>query len=105
MGLVNGDMLNGALISAATSESPVGSYTILLGTLHASANYRVTFNPALLTIDPARTIPTELRAGTQQMQGEESRANMTINNPLPSRDANKALPDADEDEDEDEDEE
>ncbi|WP_163103817.1 MBG domain-containing protein, partial [Acinetobacter baumannii] len=41
MGLVNGDMLAGALATAATSLSGVGGYAITSGSL-AHANYSIT---------------------------------------------------------------
>ena len=64
-GLVNGDpasTLSGALGTAATAASPVGTYAFTLGTLSAGSNYAValaanapTFavTPAALTITPA----------------------------------------------------
>ncbi|WP_163893075.1 MBG domain-containing protein, partial [Proteus mirabilis] len=52
MGLVNGDMLAGALATAATSLSGVGGYAITSGSL-AHANYSITgFSGANLTVTP-----------------------------------------------------
>ena len=52
-GLVNGDTLSGSLDTAATAASNVGAYTIVQGSLVASANYALSFVPGTLTIDPA----------------------------------------------------
>ena len=49
-GLVGNDTLNGALATAATSSSGVGSYGITQGTLAASSNYALTFIGASDTI-------------------------------------------------------
>ena len=50
-GLVNGDVLSGALSTLATAASGVGSYGIMQGTLAASGNYTVTgFTPGTLSI-------------------------------------------------------
>lgn len=51
-GLVNGDVLTGALTSAATVMSGIGPYAITQGTL-TNPNYSFTFNGATLTITPA----------------------------------------------------
>ncbi|WP_333572849.1 MBG domain-containing protein [Sphingomonas sp.] len=51
-GLVNGDTLRGALGTAATAASPVGSYGIGLGTLSAGANYALTFTGGTLAVTP-----------------------------------------------------
>jgi hypothetical protein len=50
MGLVNGDGLTGALSTAATVRSNTGLYVIEQGSLAASTNYVVTYNPGNLTI-------------------------------------------------------
>ena len=57
-GLVNGDTLSGSLTTAATTSSNVGTYAITQGTLAASSNYSLTFNPGTLTIDPAKLTVT-----------------------------------------------
>ncbi|MFV0645213.1 MAG: MBG domain-containing protein, partial [Sphingomonadaceae bacterium] len=49
-GLVNGDMLTGALSTSATSASDVGAYGITQGTLAASSNYTLSYTGADLTI-------------------------------------------------------
>ena len=48
--LVNGDTLTGALATAATGTSGIGTYTITQGTLAASANYALTYVGADLTV-------------------------------------------------------
>ncbi len=52
VGLVNGDSLNGALASSATSTSNVGNYVIGLGSL-GNANYAINFTGANHSITPA----------------------------------------------------
>jgi hypothetical protein len=52
-GLVNGDTLSGALTTAATSSSNVGTYAITQGTLAASPNYTLSYTGANLSITPA----------------------------------------------------
>jgi hypothetical protein len=57
-GLVNGDpasTLSGALNTAATAASPVGSYAFTLGTLSAGSNYTVALaaNPPTFAVTPA----------------------------------------------------
>ena len=54
-GLINGDVLTGALTSSATPGSATGQYLIQQGTLIASPNYSVTFSPGYLTITPSTT--------------------------------------------------
>ena len=49
-GLVNGDTLFGSLATSATSFSEPGEYAIAQGTLAASANYRMSFIPGVLTV-------------------------------------------------------
>ncbi|WP_170182095.1 MBG domain-containing protein [Phreatobacter stygius] len=49
-GLVNGDSLSGALATAATATSNVGTYGITQGTL-ADANYSITYLGATLTVN------------------------------------------------------
>ena len=51
-GLVNGDILSGALTSGAGATVNAGQYAINLGTL-GNANYTVTYNGATLTFTPA----------------------------------------------------
>ena len=51
-GLVNGDTLSGALFTAATAGSNVGSYGIAQGSLAASSNYSLTYTGAALSITP-----------------------------------------------------
>ncbi|MFG1466311.1 MBG domain-containing protein [Xanthobacter sp. DSM 24535] len=62
-GLVNGDTLSGALITAASSTSNVGAYAITQGTLAASANYAVTYVGANLAVTPrALTIAADAKS-------------------------------------------
>ena len=49
-GLVNGDTLNGGLSTDATVNSSIGNYAITQGSLTASKNYDLTYNPGLLSI-------------------------------------------------------
>jgi hypothetical protein len=49
-GLVNGDMLTGALDSLANTTSGIGTYAIDQGTLAASANYTLNYIGANLTV-------------------------------------------------------
>ncbi|SMH62922.1 beta strand repeat-containing protein [Azospirillum agricola] len=49
-GLVNGDTLSGGLATAAGTASAVGSYAIGQGTLAASSNYSLVFNPGTLSV-------------------------------------------------------
>jgi hypothetical protein len=51
-GLVNGDTLTCGLATSATLTSPVGEYAIDKGTLAAAANYALSYQSALLTVDP-----------------------------------------------------
>ncbi len=55
-GLVHGDTLEGtlrgALGTAASATSPVGTYAIGLGTLSAGSNYTIRFGGARLTVTP-----------------------------------------------------
>ncbi|TIX50934.1 beta strand repeat-containing protein [Alteraurantiacibacter aquimixticola] len=51
-GLVGGDTLSGALATAATVTSNVGTYGITQGTLAASSNYTLTYVGADLTVTP-----------------------------------------------------
>ncbi len=51
LGLVNGDTLSGALATAASQTSGVGSYAITQGSLSAGGNYAVTFDAGTLTVD------------------------------------------------------
>jgi len=57
-GLVNGDTLTGALATAATATSNVGAYDITLGTLSASANYRLDYTGAILSVQPRPLVVT-----------------------------------------------
>ncbi len=50
LGLVNGDMLTGALASPANGNSAAGRYPILQGSLSASANYALAYVPGILTV-------------------------------------------------------
>ena len=50
-GLVNGDLLSGALITDADISSSVGQYAITRGSLTVSANYTMTLVPGVLTVD------------------------------------------------------
>jgi filamentous hemagglutinin family protein len=49
-GLVNGDVLSGALSTTATVSSNVGSYAIERGTLAATSNYALTYQNGSLTV-------------------------------------------------------
>jgi len=49
-GLLGGGAFTGALVTAATPNSNVGTYAITQGSLTAGANYAITFNPAALAI-------------------------------------------------------
>ncbi len=51
-GLVNGDLLTGALTTGANAASNVGSYAINRGTLAASSNYTLNFTSGTLTVAP-----------------------------------------------------
>jgi hypothetical protein len=51
-GLVNGDQLTGALVTAADVTTGVGTSAITQGTLTAGANYSVSFTNGQLTITP-----------------------------------------------------
>ncbi|MFK4875308.1 MBG domain-containing protein, partial [Novosphingobium sp. ZW T3_23] len=51
-GLVNGDTLSGALATAATTTSNVGTYGITQGSLAAGGNYALTFTGADLSVTP-----------------------------------------------------
>ncbi|MGJ4951470.1 beta strand repeat-containing protein, partial [Bradyrhizobium sp. HKCCYLS20291] len=51
-GLVNGDTLSGALATAASTASNVGSYAITQGSLAASSNYALTYVGANLQVTP-----------------------------------------------------
>ncbi len=61
LGLVNGDQLTGALATNAGVTTGVGTAAITQGTLAASANYAVTYNPGVLTITPR---PLTITAGS-----------------------------------------
>ena len=63
-GLVNGDLLSGALITDADISSTAGSYAITRGGLTASANYTMTFLPGTLTVDAVFNPPTSAIAST-----------------------------------------
>ncbi|MGU3492567.1 YDG domain-containing protein [Xanthobacteraceae bacterium A53D] len=56
-GLVNGDRLTGALASDANARSPAGTYAITQGSLAASSNYALTFEPGALTLTPSSSTP------------------------------------------------
>ncbi|WP_440409078.1 MBG domain-containing protein [Neorhizobium petrolearium] len=71
-GLVNGDMLSGALSTAATATSGVGSYAIGQGSLAASSNYNVTYQGGTLTVTP-RAI-TVTASGASRIYGNENPA-------------------------------
>ncbi|MFG1419214.1 MBG domain-containing protein, partial [Xanthobacter sp. V0B-10] len=60
LGLVNGDVLTGALTSPADDTSAAGRYPILQGSLSASANYALTYVPGTLTV-VGTTAPTQAR--------------------------------------------
>ena len=52
LGLVNGDQLTGALATTAGATTGVGNVAITQGTLAASANYALTYNAGVLSINP-----------------------------------------------------
>jgi filamentous hemagglutinin family protein len=52
LGLVNGDVLAGALATSATSASNIGTYAITQGSL-ANSNYAISYVGADLTVNPA----------------------------------------------------
>ncbi|MCX5512829.1 MBG domain-containing protein [Kaistia algarum] len=53
LGLVNGDALTGGLATDATLTSQPGAYSILQGSLAASGNYAVTYEPGTLLVTAA----------------------------------------------------
>ncbi len=59
LGLVNGDVLTGALATSATTASSAGTYAITQGSLLASPNYALTYVGADLTITAA---PVSIRS-------------------------------------------
>ncbi|MFT3939335.1 filamentous hemagglutinin N-terminal domain-containing protein [Rhodopseudomonas sp.] len=59
LGLVNGDVLTGALATSATMASSAGTYAITQGSLLASPNYALTYVGADLTITAA---PVSIRS-------------------------------------------
>ncbi|MFG1422819.1 MBG domain-containing protein [Roseixanthobacter liquoris] len=63
-GLVNGDMLSGALVTSASSTTGIGLYGITQGSLTASANYGLTYTGANLSITPR---PLSVTADNQSM--------------------------------------
>ena len=52
-GLVSGDALSGALATTGSVASNVGTYAINIGSLSASANYKVSYTGANMAITPA----------------------------------------------------
>ncbi|MEO8374421.1 MAG: MBG domain-containing protein [Sphingomonas bacterium] len=78
-GLVNGDVLTGALSTTATQSSPSGDYTILQGSLAASANYIFSYTGALLKIalPPVKSlssfVPTPALDQAQLIQPDPSK--------------------------------
>ncbi|WP_376960567.1 MBG domain-containing protein [Azospirillum sp. A26] len=71
-GLVNGDTLPGVLATAAGTASSVGSYAIGQGTLAASSNYSLVFNPGTLSVT-ARPI-TVTADGKSRVYGDTNPA-------------------------------
>ena len=61
-GLVNGDLLTGALAAGANAVSNIGQYAIVQGTLAASSNYALTYTGASLTVS---TRPITVAADAQ----------------------------------------
>lgn len=59
LGLVNGDQLTGALATEANATTGMGSAAITQGTLAATSNYALTFNPGILIIRAPPT-PSEI---------------------------------------------
>jgi hypothetical protein len=57
MGLINGDTLSGTLFTAASRSSDGGQYAITNGSLTASANYNLAFQPGTLTVEMLRCMP------------------------------------------------
>ena len=68
-GLVNGDGLSGALATAATSHSNVGTYGITQGGLTAGANYNITYTGANYAITPAALTVTYIADPTSSVYG------------------------------------
>lgn len=64
LGLINGDLLSGALATDADRNSIAGRYAINRGNLSASANYAVTFVPGTLTINAVINPPSTDLAST-----------------------------------------
>ena len=76
-GFVNGDTistLTGALTSAATAASPVGSYAITLGTLSAGSNYTVALAADAPTFAVTPAALTITAANQTRIQGEANPA-------------------------------
>ena len=63
-GLVNGDILTGALAVAAVPTSSPAPYQIQQATLAASANYALSYVPGTLTVEASRILPTDANAAT-----------------------------------------
>ncbi|WP_158279347.1 MBG domain-containing protein [Azospirillum humicireducens] len=71
-GLVNGDTLSGTLATAAGATASLGSYAIGQGTLAASLNYSLVFNPGTLSVT-ARPI-TVTADGKSRIYGDANPA-------------------------------
>ncbi|MBY8828902.1 MBG domain-containing protein [Hephaestia mangrovi] len=63
-GLVNGDVLSGALATSATIDSLPGTFSIDQGTLAATPNYTLVYEPGQLTVAPA-LLEAELAASSR----------------------------------------
>ena len=76
-GLVATDVITGALSTAATSTSTIGTYAITQGSLATSGNYSVTYVGALLTIDalPTQTSTETANVASRYIQTIEQETN------------------------------
>jgi filamentous hemagglutinin family protein len=80
-GLVNGDMLSGALVTSAMTSSDAGVYGITQGTLAASSNYAFAFVGANLTVTPA-AVSAVARVPTAEL-GSYVKSRVTLPAPQP----------------------
>jgi len=81
-GLANQDQITGALVTEGSSSSVPGQYQILQGSISVGDNYRLTYVPGVLTIDPNATNVTATWAST--VSGiVMDRSNSLSNAPLP----------------------
>ncbi len=75
-GLVNGDVLTGALSTLAGPLSVMGAYPITQGTLGASANYALAYVPGTLTVVGSAQVPAavETQSLDQSAVAQDARA-------------------------------